>query len=53
MTEEDIIQVSEGKIVKILKPNETFKVISIEDGIKISTEDGAIGWIGGFHMVWD
>lgn len=53
VTEENKLNMSKGKIVKILKPNETFKVISIENGIKISTEDGAIGWIGGFHMVWD
>ncbi|WP_147423812.1 hypothetical protein [Cohnella endophytica] len=53
VTEEEKISMSENKIVKILKRNETFKVLSLDDGIKISTEDGAIGWIGGFHMVWD
>ena len=53
VTEEDKIKMSKGKIVKIVKSGEKFKVLSVSDGIKIKTNDGKIGWIGGFHMVWD
>ena len=24
-----------------------------DDGVKIKTQNGEIGWIGGFHMIWD
>jgi len=53
MTEEEINQNAEGKLVKIIEKNMNFKVLSIENGIKIRTEDGKVGWIGGFHMVSD
>lgn len=53
MTEEEINQNAEGKLVKIIEKNMNFKVLSIENGIKIRTEDGKVGWIGGFHMVAD
>lgn len=27
--------------------------VNTDNGIKVKTKDGKIGWIGGFHMVWD
>jgi hypothetical protein len=53
VSQEDKIEQSKGKIVKIVKEGEKFEVISIENGTKIKTTDGKTGWIGGFHMVWD
>lgn len=53
LTDEEIQERSKGKIVKKIKSNEKFEVLSREQGTKVRTEDGKVGWIGGFHMVWD
>lgn len=53
LEEEEIIRRSKGKTVTTIKINEKYKVISLDNGVKIMTEDGKTGWIGGFHMVWD
>jgi hypothetical protein len=52
VTDEEKVQMSQGKIVKMIKSGDTFKVLSVTDGIKVMTSDGKVGWIGGFHMVW-
>lgn len=73
ITDDEILQNANGKILKIIDPGEKLTVTQIDEksafrisetngtrviyyndnGIKIKTEDGAEGWIGGFHMVWD
>jgi hypothetical protein len=49
---EEIIKESVGKIITIMKKNEKFTVLSLDDVTQIKTADGKIGWIGGFHMIW-
>jgi hypothetical protein len=40
--------------IRYIKENEPVTILEIgSDKAKIRTEDGLIGWIGGFHMVWD
>jgi len=53
ITKDEILKMSEGKIVSILKANDKFEVLIIDNVVKIRTEDGKEGWIGGFHMIWD
>lgn len=40
--------------IRELKNEEKITILQIgDDTAKIKCEDGLIGWIGGFHMVWD
>jgi hypothetical protein len=53
MVWEDILSKHKDNIYKVIKAGEKFTVLSIDNGIKIKTEDGQEGWTGGFHMVWN
>lgn len=64
---EEKIKGREDIIIKRIKPGEGYTVIALEDafeehmnkvhlsdtGVKVKTDDGKEGYIGGFHMVWD
>jgi TusA-related sulfurtransferase len=67
ITPEDIREQHSNSILQTLKEGEKLKVLSIDgvikkdgnkyinqdNGIKVQTVEGTIGWVGGFHMVWD
>lgn len=65
---DEVIHRYPNKIIKTIKAGERMTIISIDgliakdygggyvnndNGMKVKTEDGKTGWIGGFHMVWD
>lgn len=67
ITYEDIKEYYSESILRTIKAGQKLKVLSIDgvieeygdsyfnqdNGIKVQTKDGTVGWIGGFHMVWD
>jgi hypothetical protein len=48
-----VTQIDEKSAFRISETNGTKVIYYNDNGIKIKTEDGIGGWIGGFHMVWD
>lgn len=67
MTPEEIEAAYADSIIETIKAGQKLTVLSIDgvisengdimhnhdDGIQVQTENGVIGWIGGFHMIWD
>lgn len=48
-----VTQIDEKSAFRTSETNGTKVIYYNDNGIKIKTEDGIEGWIGGFHMVWD
>jgi len=42
-------------VIRRLVDGETVTILEMpeNDVVKVEAEDGTVGWIGGFHMVWD